>query len=318
MNEKNNYKLNVGGHFMPGHKNKGLKTAVQTKIPLISTTTDVAGKHIVRGNLELAKMNNRLYRHARNYEFQFQTHPSSAEADRIKIDFYTLPDTWFVRGAIKHAYNTYMQSMADELNAGIKMAKWHDFMINEQNPDGSWDYMGGCLYDGDGFAGTSADETITDSSVTDSGGTSKSFNLMGAISNQYNIFSEYAKLLNYRKPTDEAVSSDQPYDGLLDLKDADVLAERGDKAPYDRDFSSFLPDGDGDDQNILVLQDSLFFESDSNQGRMTTRRFTAPLGLVWIEKFDNGSLADFSNSTPYLSMIAAPGDYKGVKAPSLV
>lgn len=305
---------------MPGHKDKGLKTAIQSNIPLISTTTDVAGKHIVRGNLELSKMNNRLYRQLRNYSFRFQLHPVSSETDKLTLRFYTLPDTWFVRGAIKHAYDTYMQCMQDELNAGIKMAKWHDFNINEQNPDGTWDYMGGCLYDGDtssGWGATSADETITDSSVTDSGGTSKSFNLMGVISNQYNIFSEYAKKLNYRVSDDESVSSDQPYDGLLDLKDADVLAERGDRAPYDRDFSSFLHDGT-DDQNILVQQDALYFDSGGDQGRMTTKTFTAPLGLVWIEREDGSSFADLSNSWPELSLIASPGSYKGVKAPSLV
>ena len=302
---------------MPGHYDKGLGTATQRAIPLISTTTTVAGNHIVRGSLELSKMNNRLYRQCRNYSLRFALNPSGAEANRIKVSFYTLPDTWFVRGAIKHAYETYMLSMSDELNAGIKMAKWHDFNINEQNPDGTWDYMGGALFDGDAFAGTSADETITDSSVTDSGGTSKSFNIMGAISNEYNIFSEFAKKLNYQVPDDESVSSDQPYDGLLDLKDADVLAERGDRAPYDRDFSSFLHDGT-DDQNILVQQDSLYFDPESGQGRMITGTITAPLGLVWVTRFDDGSAADFLTGSPELTMIASPGSYKGVKAPSLV
>jgi hypothetical protein len=210
--------------------------------------------------------------------------------------------------------------MQDELNAGIKMAKWHDFNINEQNPDGTWDYMGGCLYDGDtsgGWGNTAADELITDSSVTDAGGTSKSFNLMGAMTNHYNIFSEFAKKLNYRVSDDESVSSDQPYDGLLDLKDSDVLAERGDRAPYDRDFSTFLHDGT-DDQNILVQQDALYFDSGGDQGRMTTKTFIAPLGLVWIEREDGSSFADFSATWPELSLIASPGTYKGVKAPSLV
>jgi len=140
---------------------------------------------------------------------------------------------------------------------------------------------------------------------------------MGNEANSYNIFSEYAKKLAYSVEDSEAVSSDQPYDGLLDLDDADVLAERGDRAPYDRDFSSWLHDGT-DDQNILVLQDSLYFEPDTNQGRTITRKFTAPLGLVWITKADNGSLVDFNSSWPELSLIASAGHYKGVKAPSLV
>lgn len=307
---------------MPGHYDKGLGTATQRTIPLVATTTNVAGNHLVRGNLELSKMNNRLYRQCRNYQLQFGFNPSGSETNRVKISFYTLPDTWFVRGAIRHAYETYMQCMSDELNAGIKMAKWHDFNINEQNPDAVWDYMGGALFDGDGWAVTTADESITDSSVTDAGGTSQQFHLIGNLANSFNIFREYAKKLNYSVSDDESVSSDQPYDGLLDLDDADVLAERGDRAPYDRDFSSFLPEDttvdDAQGQNILVQQDVLYFEPDTNQGRLLTRSMTAPLGLVWIVKHDDGSASDFLTGYPELTLISSPGSYKGVKAPSLV
>jgi len=302
---------------MPGHYDKALGTATQRIIPLTALTTDVAGQHVVQGSLDLSKMNNRLYRQTRNYEFQFQYLPLHGEVERVKLAFYTLPDTWFVRGAIAHAHETYMQCMNDELNAGIKMAKWHDFNINEQDPDGTWDYMSPVLFDGDAFADISADETITDSSVTNAAGTSIGFNIMGNESNSFNIFSEFAKKLNYSVSDDESVSSDQPYDGLLDLDDADVLAERGDRAPYDRDFSGWLHDGT-DDQNILVQQDALYIEPDTNQGRLTTRRFTAPLGLVWIQKWDDGSLTDLHADWPELALIASKGSYKGVKAPSLV
>lgn len=302
---------------MPGHYDKGLKTAVENNIPLIATSTDVSGRHLVKVGTQLSKMNNRLYRSTRNYDVQFQYTPLANEVDRVVLRFYTLPDTWFVRGAVRHAFQTYQTAMAEELAAGIKPGRWHDFQINEQDPDGAWDYLSGCLYDGNAWGGTSADELMPDATVTDSGGTSKGFHLFGTVTNSWNIFSEYAKKLAYRVPDDESVSSDQPYEGLLDLEDADVLAERGDRAPYDRDFSSFLHDG-SDDQNILVQKDYLAVELDSSQGRMITRRFTAPLGIVLIEKWDGGSLTDFSSSWPELQMIASPGSYKGIKAPSLV
>jgi hypothetical protein len=276
---------------------------------------------LVQANLQASKMNNRLYRQCRSYNLGFRL----ANLDDLNVssyttvDFYTLPNTWFVHGAIKHAFETYMQAMADEMAQGIKMARWHDFSINEQNPDGTWDYLSAALFDGgsNGWATISADETITDSSVTDSGGTSKGFHLFGTISNSYNIFREFANKLQYGYPTDESTSSSQPYDGLLDLDDADVLAERGDRPPYDRDYSSFLDDGT-DDQNLLVWRDSLVLDADGGSTKTVTRKFDAPLGLVFIRTEVGNSDANLGTSVPSLSMEMTPGDYKGVKSHSLV
>jgi hypothetical protein len=211
--------------------------------------------------------------------------------------------------------------MSDELEQGVKMAKWHDFKINEQNPDATWDYLNAAMFDGNGWGSLAADESISDSTVTDSGGTSQGFHLIGNISNSYNIFREYAKLLNYGHATDPSVSSDQPYDGLLDIKDADVLTERGDRPPYDQDFSSMVPDDttvdDATGQHLLVLQDTLTSDPNGGSVRTRTRTFTAPLGMVWIERFSNGSAADFP-STPSLCLHLKAGTYKGIDAPSLV
>lgn len=312
------YQLRSAGG-MPGHK-KGHTHAATTELdlPIMAATTDGSGTAIVQANLQLSKMNNRLYRQLRDYHVSFSVAaPGGITASTVDYRFWTLPNTWFVKGAIEHAYLTYMQCMADELNAGIRMARWHDFSINEQDVDGVYDYMNVCLFDGDGWATLSADETITDSTVKNTSGTSMGFNLMGNESNSFNIFNEYAKVLNYGTPDDESVSSDQPYTGLLDLEDADVLAERGDRAPYDRDFTSFLHDGT-DDQNILVQRDYLVVDRDGGPAKTRTKSFVAPLGLVWVQKLVAGSATDFVTNSPELIMHAKPGSYKGVAAPSLV
>lgn len=318
---------------MPGHRDKGLKTATQRNIPILCTTdtTDGEGNMLVQTQIAASRMNNRLYRMTRNYEVSFSlvTGPRHDGGDNVNIGFYTLPDTWFVRGAIRHAYNTYMQAHQDELDAGVKFAKYHDFVINEQNPDHVWEYSRPALFDGGstaaadgGWAELGADEILGDSTVTDSAGTSKGFHVFGNLANSFNIFREYANLLNYRVSADESVSSSQPYEGLLDLEDADDMAEKGDQAPYDTDWSSFLPDDttvdDNQGQNLLVYQDEIAVDSASGPGKFSTRTFTAPLGLVWVKKHVSGSESAFSETQPELILRLAPGSYKGVKAPSLV
>lgn len=298
---------------MPGHT--GNKTELD--LPFIDTSgSDVTGHHIVKIPDMLGRMNNRLYRQCRMYRASFKMSPPTNSSALLQYRFFTLPDTWFVNGAIKYAYESYMASMSDELNAGIKMAKWHDFHIDEQDPDGTWGFCGVATFDGDSYGAIGIDESISDSQVTGSDGTARKFNLMGNESNSYNIFSEYAKKLNYRVSDDESVSSDQPYDNLLDLDDADVLAERGDRAPYDRDFSGWLHDGT-DDQKLLVLRDQISYDGNAHQGNLTTKTFDAPLGIVFITKYSGGNATDISDSVPELICRVAPGNYKGVRSHSL-
>lgn len=272
----------------------------------------------MKTNQQLSKMNGRLYRQTRNYKVSFSMVMENVSASSTHTySFYTLPNTWFVHGAIRYAYAVYMQAHQDEMNAGIKFARWHDFEINEQDPDGTYDFLNVALFDGDGWAALTADETVSDSTVIDSAGTAKGFNLLGTETNQFNIFNQYAKKLNYQHPTDDAVASSQPYELLLDLRDADDMAEKGDQAPYDRDWSTFLHSG-GEDQNILVFQDSLFCDLNGAATRISTRQFHAPLGLVFIRKEVEGTDTDLSTTLPELCLHVAPGSYKGVNAESMV
>lgn len=311
---------------MPGHKDVRMPT--QKTLPLVCLTQDGVGQGLVRSSLALTQLNGRLYRQCRTYDVSFsEILGTSSSTDAREYHFYTLPNTWFVYGAIKYAYDTYIRNHAEELEAGIRFSRWHDFMINEQDPDGTWDELRVVLQDGSlgesdsttsttGWGTITGDETISDSSVSGSDGTAEGFNLMGIESNSYNIFSEFAKKLKYGHAADESITSDQPYEGLLDLKDADDMVEKGDQAPYDRDWSVFLPDAGNDDQKILCWQDSIYL-TDDGFSRSRTRQFTAPLGLVWVNKKVNGTNTDFSTSVPEICLHVKGGDYKGIHSHSL-
>lgn len=293
---------------------------------LLRTAADETGENpfLVEIAPNLSRMNNRLYRQSRLYNVRFEASNNSSTSS-IGYEIYTLPDTWFVRGAIKYAHAVYMQNHNDELEAGIEFSQWHDFDISPQNPDGTYEFTGAEIWDGDGFSTISADEPSgiggVYSTTKAADGTSFGFHVMGNIANSYNIFREYAEFLNNKKPDDESTTAIQPYGDLLDLKDAEQMVESGDRAPYDRDFSGWIPDDETVDddtgQHLLTLKAFLSVDRDTH-GTMRTPFFTAPLGLCYIRRFVNGSLTDLATNTQSLRMEVQAGHYKGVKAPSLV
>ena len=293
---------------------------------LLRSSTDETGENpfLVEIAPNLSRVNNRLYRQSRLYSVRFET-SDVHQQQSVGYEFYTLPDTWFVRGAIKYAHSIYMQNHKDELEAGIKFSQWHDFDINPQNPDGTYEFTGARMWDGDGFASISADEPSgiggTYSTTKAADGTSFGFHVMGNIANSYNILREYAEFLNNRKPDNESSTAIQPYGDLLDLKDAEQMVESGDRAPYDRDFSGWIPDDetvdDSTGQHCLTLKAMVTADRDGT-GVQRTSFFTAPLGLVYVRRFLNGTLTDLSTDSQELRMEVQAGHYKGVKAPSLV
>lgn len=294
---------------------------------LLRTTADESGEQpfLVEIAPNLSRVNNMLYRQSRLYSVRFEVGDNST-ANHSKYEFYTLPDTWFVRGAIKYAYDTYMQNHQDELAAGITFSQWHDFDISPQNPDGTYEFTGAELWDGDGFANIGADEPSgiggVYSTTKAADGTSMGFHVMGNIANSYNIFREYAEHLNNKKPDDESTTAVQPYGELLDLKDAEQMVESGDRAPYDRDFSGWIPDDESVDdstgQHILTLKAITISDRDGGSALVRTPYFTAPLGLVFVRRFSNGTLTDLPTDQQFIRMEVQSGMYKGVKAPSLV
>jgi len=294
---------------------------------LLRANTDETGENpfLVEIAPNLSRMNNRLYRQSRLYNVRFEA-KDSAQANPATYEFYTLPDTWFVRGAVKYAHSIYMQNHKQELEAGIKFSQWHDFDISPQNPDGTYEFTGARLWDGDGYASIAADEPSgiggTYSTTKAADGTSFGFHVMGNITNSYNILREYAEFLNNRKPDDESSTAVQPYSDLVPgLLDAETMVESGDRAPYDRDFSGWIPDDetvdDSTGQHCLTLKAFLATDRDGT-GLARTPFFTAPLGLVYVRRFLQNTLTDLATDQQQLRMEVQAGHYKGVKAPSLV
>ncbi len=292
----------------------------------VSSAVDSSVGTLLEAHPIASKLNHMLYRQSRTYSMKLQLcGPGHNNPQRMEI--YTLPNTWFVRGAIQYAFRTYMQNHQDELANGIKFGRWHDFQISPQNPDGAYEILEPVLWDGDGFGSIPQDEPSgaagTYSTTKAADGTSMGFHLNGNIANSYNIFREYAEFLNNRKPDDESTTAVQPYGELLDLKDAEAMVETGDRAPYDRDFSSFIPDDETVDdttgQHIWTLADVLTIDQDAGSLKTTSRVFEAPLGVVLLRTLNNsGSVYDIPTSDAQIRLEFVKGDYKGVKAPSLV
>ncbi len=288
-------------------------SATEIHIPLRASAADGtdAGDAIIQVDKCLSMMNHRLYRQCRNYEVSLQYVPISRSVT-YEVEIYTFPDNYFVRGAIAHAYNTWKRSIQDELDAGVKLSRWYDFRINEQDPDSSWDFLVPAVFDGDATNSLTPDE-YTETSVTGTDLSVEAFHMMGTISNSYNIFAEYAKVLNSRRATSPAVTSDESYAGLLPGgEDQEHLVETGDLPPYDHDFASYWDSGD-----ILVLRDKLFVDIGNAGNRTVSRQFKAPLGMVYLRLQGDDSDVDFATGGSPLIMHCKPGSYMGVAADTL-
>lgn len=284
---------------------------VQLTLPLQPDTTDGAGTSLVKIPKQLGMVNHRLYRESMVYKVQFEAVSPLQNSSALTYSFYTLPNNWFTMGAIKFAHRQWKAAIQDELKAGVKLAKWYDFRIDEQDPDGLWDAHRVTLFDGDTNVHPLIDEYSETSLVGADGSTAKSFNLFGAISNKYNIFTEYAKHLNQRDVAD-VVDSGVAYDGLIvGNDDAEKLTEEGDLPPYDRDFGTNW-------DKTLIQQAAIAYDGNAGFGTMKTRAFEPPLGLVFIVKSDDGTDTDIGTGDPELLCHVLPGKYKGVNAQPIV
>ena len=287
-----------------------VNNATQLTIPLNADSTDGAGTALVKVPKQLGMINHRLYRESMVYKVSFDFLCDSSTS-RSEYKFYTLPNNWFTMGAVKFAHKQWKASIQDELAQGTKLAKWYDFRINEQDPDGTWDALRATLFDGDTDVEPAVDEYAETTLVGADGSTAKAFHLFGAISNSYNIFTEYAKHLNQRDVAD-AVNSSVAYDGLhAGVESAEKLTEEGDLPPYDRDFGTNW-------DKTLIMQDHIYVDADGAMGRLSTRQFDAPLGLVFITKEVDGTDTDIATGTPTLMLRVAPGKYKGANAQPIV
>ncbi len=275
---------------------------------------------VVQVDKLLSVLNNRLYRQGMVYDVSFSLVNPPGETTGV-FKFYTLPNNWFVRGAIAHAFRQYRAAMQPEmLITGGKTAKWHDFVIDHQDPDGTRGVQYPSLFDGDSWVAVTTGLGTELSTVTNAAGTENQFHIGGALSNSYSILEEYAIHLLSRRADDSSEAGPQTYEGLLEGgTDIDHILEKGDVPPYDETFAFWHGGADADTDFRMVFQDSMYVGSTDSDNtsplapgnRLVTRTFSAPLGLVWVEA--NANLHS-GTATPNIAMHAKAGNYKGVSA----
>ncbi len=289
-----------------------------------SSGISASGVTLADGIVQVDKLcsvlNNRLYRQGMVYDVSFSLVDPKSEAN-VAFNFYTLPDNWFCRGAIAHAFRQYRAAMQPELlQTGGKTAKWHDFVISHQDPDGTQAVMYPCLFDGNSWITVTTGLGSETSIVTNAAGTEVGFHIGGDLADSFSIFEEYAIHLLSRRADDSAEAGPQTYEGLqTGGTDIDHLLEKGDVPPYDETYAFWHNAADADTDFRTVFQDSMYVgstDSDDtsilvNGARTVTRTFSAPLGLVWIESTGN---LHSGTATPNIAMHVKKGNYKGVSA----
>jgi hypothetical protein len=278
----------------------------------------------------LSQMNSRLYRQAMNYDVQFAlTEPTLSDVT-YQINFYTLPNTWFTHGAIKHAFNNWRASIQGELtHQGGEHSRWLDFTIRpdaDGSPNSNVFYPN--FWDGNSHTAVSTGYKTDQTTITDAAGNSMFFQAGGTEdksgSGNYNIFLEYARHLLSRRADSTSESGPQSYEGIqAGLDDLDEIMEVGDVPPYDQDFEMWHGASDADSDTRLTWVDTLYVgkgvDSDdttsrASGSRLVTRTITAPLGLVFVE-----ATAQFSQSSDSeFALVAKSGSYKGVSATPIV
>jgi len=277
----------------------------------------------------LARANRRLYQQCRAYDLQIKIGTVSTSVEG-RYEIYTLSNAWWVKKSIEYAKAVYLHFTKEERALlGDRKGKWNDFVIDTFHGSNTYTnfanlYQYAPAFDGStNFEGMTAsevvpDETIQESTIgssevegdsdiaddTDYGFSIFAEDLLGSV-RSYNIFDQYMLTRQHTTPADTRAG---PYQDLLEIDQVAMknLKEAGDNAPYDLDaFPS-----------PWVLVDSIGHDQGIAQGVVTSRTFTAPLGVVIIKKLDAaGADSNFAGSEKILSLVKK-GKYKGVHAPA--
>ena len=298
-------------------KKKMIPMALDTQldVALVASDSTGTGQAAVDVVEEMCKVNHRLYRQAMTYPVSFRVVNEGGYSQAVTYRFYTLANNWFVHGACKYAFKNWRSSLQEELMGGAAQGRFLDWRIAHTNPDGDNTKLIGTTWDGDGYNALDAGE-YNFSTSTGSDGSEDSFNLFGALSGHFNIFNEYAKYLDTRKPDDQAITVASSYGGLHtgdDLLTREGLVEDFDNPPYPNDLS-----GTNWADAVMVLQDSLTVDGNGGVSSISTRQFDAPLGYVFVVKSVDGTETDLSTTDPEIQLRVKAGGYKGTAARPIV
>jgi len=247
----------------------------------------------------MSQTNHRLYRQSRYYEVSVTI--DSNVADGTTIDIYALADNWWTQKALQMAKMAWDESNAEEKTMlKGKIARWNDFRVAAGLTG-----FGGLKaqqFNRNNLAGqTFSVGEFTDSTVVDQTGTTRAFTWGNPSAATYSIMDEYDASGN--TSSDPSNPASGAYTGLLPNLEAGAAAalqDAGNLAPY-----NMTGYGDG----IWVKVGTLHLSP--GRQRLSTGFFTAPCGLIAMTNV--GWL-----SNPDIQIECKVGDYKGVKAPSIL
>lgn len=247
----------------------------------------------------MSQTNHRLYRQGRYYECSVTI--DSNVADNTTVDVYALADTWMVEKAWQMAKSAFDASNAEEMEMlNGRIARWNDFRV----ATGLTGFGG--LNATNFLKGTlSANQFLVGqfdlSNVVDQSGATRTFTWGTPSASSYSIIEEYDASGN--TSWDPTYPATGPYNGLLpnlETGAADALQADGRKPPYDEQDIG---------QAIWVKVGTLHLSA--GRQRLSTGFFTAPCGLIALT--NTGFL-----SNPDIQVEMKSGDYKGVKAPTMM
>jgi len=296
----------------------------QRSLPLVAENASVQEFHY-RVDKGLSQMNKKLYRQGMNYHCRVQLN-SDGISTNTEYKIYTLPKDHRTIGAMRMARSIYNAAVKDELQIRpeVKTA-WTDFKIRLQNLEGT--HTNGMMTNqartafkaNDGLTlahGESTSDSYQDSQITDSLGVQRYFAMAteGTGANSaWNIWTEYRNYLLNRADPDSAAEIPAYGDASAVLTEMAELADKGDEPPYAWNQTYSRDGAAGTAQKLILVQAGTLSAgiSDRQQGRQFID-LEAPLGLIFID-----ANQDIDQTFPELTIVAKPGNYKGVKADKL-
>lgn len=259
-----------------------------------------AGGQVVDVAAILSYHNQRLYRQGRVYGVTVTSIPTMAGYSYVSpaTQISSAPNNWMVRKAWGLAFKKWRESTQEERSNGVKAGRWNDFRVALAVGDTTANYV-----TSDRVApALSNGELVYTSAVSDSGGATRGYGLLGNTSGTtWSIVEEYDRLLDTDQNTPPTSSGTMPYSDMMQsLNDgqADAIQEEGDDPPY----------------NAVTMRNNLvrpqYFVGNSDTVNRSSGLILAPCGLI-----DIGNTG--AEIRTYIIDVKS-GKYKGVHAEAMV
>ena len=288
-------------------KTTARKAKVAKHYPTVNSmqVTQVVGGTQARKLLQvdrcLSRINRRLYRMGRYYKVKLDLEVSSTDTYQV----FALRDDWAVQKGFQMAYDQYLKNTADERNAlGNMVARWEDFRV-ETGTSGT-DELFPVLHTLSGSDTLLNAGSFDLANVVDASNTRRTFTWGGSGPTVYSILEEYDKSGNTQFSPSSSDVTGAPY-GEIDTEVNDTthvdLQLDGREPPYDQT---------GVNAGTPFVKICELGTTVPGVQKLSTGYFNAPCGIVLLLGV-NGNV-----ETEHLMLTVAPGEYKGVHAPSML